>query len=334
MKNPKIKPDIIFKEFWRQNDRFASLFNTVVFEGEEVIKPEELSELDTDVSTLVEFNEYKETLSRARDVVKKAAHGVDFVIMGIENQRKTHYGMPLRVMIYDALGYLKEYQEISRKHREAGDKASAEEFLSGLHKEDRLHPIISIVIYYNEKPWDGPKSLRDMIVDMPEKLDRVFSDYPMNLLQVGESGKYRFGNEEVQIIFETARYIYGGEFDKVRRLLKEKIVAPDVGAMIGVMTDSDLLVQEALESKGGMNMCTALERLEERGREAGRIEGREEGRKEGRAEGIAEGREEGRAEGKREILFALLKSGAEIKLLKEVTGLSEEEIKTLRKEIE
>ena len=51
MKNPKIKPDIIFKEFWRQNDRFASLFNTVVFEGEEVIKPEELSELDTDVST-------------------------------------------------------------------------------------------------------------------------------------------------------------------------------------------------------------------------------------------------------------------------------------------
>ena len=77
-------------------------------------------------------------------------------------------------------------------------------------------------------------------------------------------------------------------------------------------------------------MCTALERLEERGREAGRIEGREEGRKEGRAEGIAEGR----AEGKREILFALLKAGAEIKLLKEVSGLSEEEIKTLRKEIE
>ena len=329
MKNPKIKSDIIFKEFWRQNDRFASLFNTVVFEGEEVIKPEELSELDTDVSTMVEFNEYKETLSRARDVVKKAAHGVDFVIMGIENQRKTHYGMPLRVMIYDALGYLKEYQEISRKHREAGDKASAEEFLSGLHKEDRLHPIISIVIYYNEKPWDGPKSLRDMIVDMPEKLGRVFSDYRMNLLQVGESGKYRFGNEEVQIIFETARYIYGGEFDKVRTLLKEKIVAPDVGAMIGVMTDSDLLVQEALESKGGMNMCTALERLEERGREAGRIEGREEGRKEGRAEGIAEGR----AEGKREILFALLKVGAEVRLLKEVSGLSEEEIVALRKEI-
>ena len=60
-------------------------------------------------------------------------------------------------------------------------------------------------------------------------------------------------------------------------------------------------------------MCTALERLEERGREAGRIEGR--------------------AEGIREILFALLKAGAEVKLLKEVSGLSEEEIVALRKEI-
>ena len=82
-----------------------------------------------------------------------------------------------------------------------------------------------------------------------------------------------------------------------------------------------------------MNMCTALERLEERGREAGRIEGREEGRKEGREEGRAEGREEGKAEGKREILFALLKAGAEIKLLKEVSGLSEAEIAALCKEI-
>lgn len=114
MKKVTIRPDVIFKNFWRENDRFASLFNTVVFGGNEVIKPEELSELDTDVSNIVEFGEYKETLTRARDIVKRAAYGVDFVIMGIENQTRVHYGMPLRVMIYDSLGYLKEYREIAR----------------------------------------------------------------------------------------------------------------------------------------------------------------------------------------------------------------------------
>lgn len=104
----RLKPDVIFKNFWRDNGRFASLFNTVVFEGKEVIHPESLQEVDTEVSNLIELKEgYKETLVKSRDVIKKSAFGVDFVILGIESQKKTHYAMPLRVMLYDALGYLK-----------------------------------------------------------------------------------------------------------------------------------------------------------------------------------------------------------------------------------
>lgn len=198
----KIKTDTILKNFWQDNERFASLFNTVVFNGEKVIKPENLEEVDTDASNLIEFKEYKETLERARDVIKKTAYGIDFVILGIENQMKTHYAMPLRVMIYDALGYLKEYQEISKKNKKSGAKFTAEEFLSALKKEDKLHPVVSIVIYYGEKPWDGPLSLRDMMADMPEEVDAVFSDYKMNLLQAIDSSKYH------QTGYETG----GGEY--------------------------------------------------------------------------------------------------------------------------
>ncbi len=313
MKKATIKPDVIFKDFWRENDRFASLFNTVVFGGKEVIKPEELSELDTDVSNVIELGEYKETLTRARDVIKRAAYGVDFVIMGIENQTRVHYGMPLRVMLYDSLGYLKECRELARQHQKDGDKATPDEFLSGLHRDDRLHPIISIVIYYNEKPWDGPKSLKDLVVEMPEEIDRAFSNYQMNLLQVGESERYHFNNEDVQDVFETARHIYKGEFDQVKTMFGNRNVKSDVGAMIGVMTDSNLIIERAYESKGGMNMCTALEKLKETGREEGRVEGR--------------------AEGKREMIFAFLKAGAELHMIKEASGLSEAEIEKLRKEM-
>ena len=274
MRNTGIKPDVIFKNFWRDNGHFASLFNTVIFDGKTVIQPEALKELDTDVSNVIKSGKYEESLTRTRDLVKKAAHGTDFAILGIENQRKIHYGMPLRVMIYDALSYLKECQEIAGKHKGAGDKATAEEFLSGLHKGDRLHPIITIVIYYDEKPWDGAQSLKDMIGDMPSEISRVFSDYRMNLLQVRESSQYHFDNEDVQTIFEITRYIYQGEFAKVKKFYGEKTVKSDVGAVIGVMTDSSLIVEEALESEGGMNMCTALEKLEEKGREEGKLEGR------------------------------------------------------------
>ena len=44
-------------------------------------------------------------------------------------------------------------------------------------------------------------------------------------------------------------------------------------------------------------------------------------------------RAEGRAEGKREMIFAFLKAGAEIRVIKEASGLSEEEIEKLRKEM-
>lgn len=104
---------------------------------------------------------------------------------------KVHYGMPLRVMLYDGLGYLKEYQDLSRKNKQEGVKISAAELLSGIRKSDRLHPIISIVVYYGEDPWDGPFSLRDMITEMPEEIAKVFSDYQMNLMQVRESIEQR-----------------------------------------------------------------------------------------------------------------------------------------------
>ena len=104
--------DIIVKEFWRNNERFADLFNAVLFKGKCVIKAENLQEIDTDVSGTIRVQEYKETLKRARDIVKKYYNGVEFNILGLEMQEKVHLAMPLRTMVYDALGYIKEYNEI------------------------------------------------------------------------------------------------------------------------------------------------------------------------------------------------------------------------------
>ena len=49
------KADVIFKDFWRVNEHFADLFNTVVFHGKEILKPEILEEMDTDVSGVIEI---------------------------------------------------------------------------------------------------------------------------------------------------------------------------------------------------------------------------------------------------------------------------------------
>jgi len=41
--------DVSLKTFWRDNEHFADLFNATVFNGRQVLKPDKLTEMDTDV---------------------------------------------------------------------------------------------------------------------------------------------------------------------------------------------------------------------------------------------------------------------------------------------
>ena len=281
----RVRTDILLKDFWRVNGRFADLFNAVIFQGKEVLKAEELQEMDTDMSGVIRFREHEESLVRVRDVVKKMAFGVEFVVLGIESQQKIHYAMPLRTMLYDGMGYLKEYREITRSMKKEKGKWTEEEFLSGMKKEDRLHPIITIVIYYSEYVWDGPMCLKDMIVEMPEEIERIFSDYKMNLVQVRNSGQYTFHNEDVRTVFEISREIFQGNFEKINREYKDRDINQELIRVIGKITDSSKLMEQNKEGEMG-NMCTALRKLEEECEQKGRKEGLKEGHEKGLEAGI------------------------------------------------
>ena len=84
----------------------------------------------------------------------------------------------------------------------------ADEFLSGIKKDDRFHTIINIILYYGEKECDGPVSLKDMMVDMPERFANLFADYEINLVQMLDSGRFLFHNEDVRILFDVVSNIY------------------------------------------------------------------------------------------------------------------------------
>ena len=43
----KLKPDTVLKNYWRNNEQFADFFNAVLFDGKQIIKPEELEDADT-----------------------------------------------------------------------------------------------------------------------------------------------------------------------------------------------------------------------------------------------------------------------------------------------
>lgn len=143
------------------------------------------------------------------------------MILRLENQSKIHYAMPLRNMIGDAFSYLKEYKELEAKNKKYKNYKTKHEFLSKFQKTDRLHPIVTICIYYGEDEWDGPRSLIDML-DIPEEFESLISDYKFNLIELRKSESLKFQNEDVKTIFDICRFIYNRNMIKLIISTKKK----------------------------------------------------------------------------------------------------------------
>ena len=181
----RLKPDTVLKNYWRNNEQFADLFNAVLFDGEQVIKPEELEDADTEESSILEHKGYAESIQASRDNIKirkrSMVHGVEYVLLGNESQQHIHYAIPMRVMGYDYGTYKKQYDSNSKKYK-TSDGMNEDEYLSGMKKTDRFIPVITVVIYYGDKVWDGATTLHGML-DIPEKIVKYVNDYKILLVE-------------------------------------------------------------------------------------------------------------------------------------------------------
>lgn len=277
--------DTKMKEFWRDNGHFADLFNAVVFGGKEILHPEMLLERDTDENAEIRSKKkYLDTVVKARDVVKKAAFDTEFVLLGIENQLKTDYSMPVRTMMYDSLGYWKECKLLTDQNMQDSKNISAEELFS-IKREDRLHPIVTLILYYGEDTWDGPRSLLDMLKPVGKEILRLIPDYPLNLVEIRESDHLNFHNQDVNQVFSLVRKIYRKVIDETFEHVRKDLVAA-----IAVIVGSEKIAKIAERSKKEeVNMCRALEEMMQEREEKGLSLGKIEGLREGRCEGLREG---------------------------------------------
>lgn len=107
-----------------------------------------------------------------------------------------------------SLGYLKECNEFHNMHKTGHDFDSDTGFLSGMNKSDRIHPIITLIFYYGESPWDSPVTLSGMMTDIPEELRPFFSDYKINLIQILDSRHYQFYIMKMSEVYLTLRRKY------------------------------------------------------------------------------------------------------------------------------
>ena len=72
--------DILSRDFWKDNKRFADLFNTVLYDGKQVIQPEKLMEADSNLSGSIQTKKKEDVfVERRADLIRKFAGDLSLI---------------------------------------------------------------------------------------------------------------------------------------------------------------------------------------------------------------------------------------------------------------
>ncbi|MCH5266894.1 MAG: Rpn family recombination-promoting nuclease/putative transposase [Lachnospiraceae bacterium] len=275
------KSENAFIPFLKQAKEFADLFNGFIFGGAQVILPENLSSLSESLrSILRDKTGAFDTVVRHRDIGMMATIGTIRILLvcAVEYQTYLDYSLPHRVMEYEAMEYHEQLENIVSENR-SNRKLPSKYFISGVTLEDKLIPVITIVVYSGNEKWEGARCLHDFLEldGIPEDALPYIGNWPLNMLDLNEpidSSKY---HSDLRLLFELAKR------RKDKRAILDYIRKHEEFKKLGKLTCYMLsqylnvnIEPDAYKNtdKGGINMCNAIQEL----MEDARLEGMEEGR--------------------------------------------------------
>lgn len=300
--------DVKWKDYFHDNLRYADIINGVGCDGIQLVKDTDLQEADP--------TEKK----KSRDLLRKVALGINFAIVGIENQEKVDYKFPLRNMHYDVTRYNKQASIIWKEICKNLKGLTSEEYLSRFKKTSKLNPQITFVLYAGEEKWDGPTSLHDMLdfTDIPVRLKKMVSDYKINVIDIRRFENTSVFKTDVKHVFDFIRC--SEEKEKLIQLVENDTyyqhMEDDAFEVVTNYTNSKELVhKEEYKVKGGKhNVCKAIRDL------------------------MSDSRAEGRVEGSKEALLIttknLFRNGASYELVRaSIKELTDEELRSIYEEV-
>lgn len=272
--------DTVTIKYMRQNEIFADAFNYFVYGGEQVINPESLEELDTREINVPYGGEKgaKQPVQKTRDVIKSVIAMMDkrtaYLLLAIENQSNVHYAMPVKNMVYDALQYAKQVEGAIASHKMSDDYrgTDSDEYLSGFMKEDRLLPVVTLVIYFDSKEWDGPLSIHEMFSEQDDRVLALVPDYKINLIAPAsiedtDFEKFQSSLKEVLSFIKYAR-----DKDELKRVLDADKSFRHLGRnevdVLNVCVGAKIEINEDEEA---IDVCLAIQQMNEEAAQKERI---------------------------------------------------------------
>lgn len=272
------------KKLFKNKENFADLFNATVFHGKQIIEPDKLIEINTedihinDVSVRKKSDEGLEEQSTGLEVTKKYRDltmlykdRVLQIVLGCEDQSTVDYSMPIRTMLYDALAYEKQRNDL-----ELSQNAEGKYYRRKMTKKQKVLSVLTVIFYYGEKQWDGATCLHDMIQWSDEQeLQDIVPNYKMNLI-------WAYGQEDIDKFKSDLQYIlyllkYKQEEDKLEKYIEEndeklQHMNQDTHNAIVALMGSEILEGIESEEGGVIRMeSKALQAIQRRGIKEGEI---------------------------------------------------------------
>ena len=226
-----MKTDTVTKDFISDANVFADAFNYYIYDGQQVILPEQLVEKDSvEIAVPYGADGAVVPIQKFRDVQKLWAAMTDgrlgYVLYGAENQSEIHYAMAVKNNLYDALEYAGQVEAAAKSHRRAMKQEkeckipNSGEFLGGFWREDRLIPSITLTIYFGSEEWDGPLSLFDMMEITDARILSKMDNYYVHLIAPAlmkdeEIIKFQTNLREVMLFIK-----YSKDKEKLIRILE------------------------------------------------------------------------------------------------------------------
>ncbi|MDY2727277.1 MAG: Rpn family recombination-promoting nuclease/putative transposase [Anaerostipes faecalis] len=253
--------DKIEKLFLDYEDVFADIINVLLYNGRQVIKPEELVQANV-------ISHYKADDSiiheQERDIAKFWVRDqIRHALLGIENQTTTDNDIALRVMGYDGASYRGQ--------------------LLSEHKEPP-YPVCTLVLYFGGHHWKNSRSLKERIC-ANDQLKNQWNDYPVRIFEIS------FLEEEQVKMFQSDFGIVADYFVKRKKGIDYEGNQQEIKHVDAMMKFMAVFAgdQEFLKlnfPKGGkVTMCEVVQKIKEKGRIEGRVEGESIGIIKGKLEG-------------------------------------------------
>lgn len=234
------------------NDVFADIINTLVFDGKDVVHPDELQNSSVHSQYKADDDKLHE---QERDVAKHWMQGnVELALYGMENQTKIEKLMPFRVLGYDGATYRSQILDPKKK----------------------VAPVVTIVLYFGMDHWTAPKNIKKLL-NIPEGLEEYVNDYKIHVFEIAWLADEQIAKFKSD--FGVVARFFSNKRKDPDYVPDDKTVITHVDAVLKLLAvmAKDNRYEEILkidDEKEVGCMCDVAERLERKGIEKGFEKGR------------------------------------------------------------